>query len=182
MTNVTEDFGSVHTFNDVFTREELDGIRALGDREQPREARVDYAPKEARQGSVAWIHEEWLAKRLRKITDEINERCYRFDLDSAWREPFQYAHYGVGDHFHWHVDMGPRTVAPRKLSMTLQLSNPTEYDGGELQMQLGSWTVTMPFKRGALIVFPSWTPHRVQPVTRGERRSLVVWAHGPHFR
>lgn len=180
--SVLEDFGSVHTFNDVFTRDELHAIRELGDREPRRAAKVDYAPEQARAGSVAWVQEEWLSTRFRKIVDDINERVYRFDLDSEWREPFQFAHYGVGDHFCWHVDMGPRTPAPRKLSMTLQLSDPHEYAGGELQMQLGSWTATMPVKRGALVVFPSWTPHRVQPVTRGERRSLVVWAHGPNFR
>lgn len=176
------DASQVRCFTDIFPRTELDAICELGDRGQEREAKVDYAPDEARSGKVVWAHEDWLAKRLRKLVDDINERFYQFDLDTEWREPFQFAHYRVGDHFHWHVDMGPKTPAPRKLSMTLQLSRPTDYEGGSLEMQLGSWTVTMPALRGSLIVFPSWTPHRVTPVTKGERRSLVVWSHGPKFR
>ena len=180
--SVAEDFGNVRAFSDLFTAAELDAIRDLGDREPQREAKVDYAPKEARAGSVAWLHEDWLSAKFRKIVDDANERFYRFDLDREWREPFQYARYGVGDHFHWHVDMGPRTVAPRKLSMTLQLSDPRAYEGGDLQMQLGCYTCPMPREKGKLVMFPSWIPHRVTPVERGKRYSLVLWAHGPYFR
>ena len=176
-----EDVGRVHTLERLFTPAELDDICALGDKNR-RPAKVDYAPEEARQGTVGWFHEEWLDHKFRDIVDQVNQAFYQFDLHSDWKEPFQYAHYGVGDHFHWHVDMGPRTASPRKLSFSLQLSEPEEYEGGDLQMQLGCWTCPMPKERGVLIAFPSWLPHRVTNITKGERRSLVVWAHGPAFR
>lgn len=180
--SIVEDVGNVHAFPGIFSAAELKAITEIGDRERPRRAEVDYAPAEARKGAVCWASEPWLEARLRAITGDINERFYRFDLDKEWREPFQFAHYGIGDHFHWHTDMGPKTPAPRKLSMTLQLTDPRAYEGGDLQMQLGCYTCPMPREKGTLIVFPSWLPHRVTPVERGQRRSMVVWAHGPQFR
>lgn len=175
------ELGNVQTFPSIFRKEELDRMCALGRESKLERAKADYAPKEARAGRVAWLHDDAIKLRIWDVVQQINTKFYRFDLEGL-KEPLQYTHYGVGDHFGWHVDMGPGMAYPRKLSMTIQLSEPSAYKGGELQMQLGSWTAIMPVKRGSVIVFPSWTPHRVMPVVEGERKSLVVWAHGAPFR
>ena len=89
---------------------------------------------------------------------------------------------GSGTHYDWHVDNNMLTdLPPRKLSMSVQLSDPDDYDGGGLEISDGQ-IVEATDARGAVIVFPSYRVHRVTPVTEGVRRSLVVWANGPAFR
>ena len=102
----------------------------------------------------------------------------------GFAEPVQYTVYeapSVG--YEWHVDMvdAPSEVQ-RKLSLTLQLSDPADYEGGALEFRDGCSVVAAPRERGAVVAFPSWAHHRVTPVTRGVRRSLVAWVGGPCFR
>ena len=120
-----------------------------------------------------WVDAAWL------IMLQINEHCFGFDLDGI--ETPQYAIYKAGDFFAWHMDQGAGEKH-RKLSMTVQLSEPSEYDGGELELRTGADIVTAPSESGSAIAFPSWILHRVTPVTRGVRRALVVWATGAAFR
>lgn len=80
----------------------------------------------------------------------------------------------------WHLDLGGDNLSTRKLSFSVQLSHPDEYDGGELELNLAHSTVVAPRTQGTLVVFPSFLVHRVAPVTRGVRRSLVSWASGTH--
>ena len=70
----------------------------------------------------------------------------------------------------------------RKLSLSLQLTDPSQYEGCDLQFQGGRRIETAPRTRGALIAFPSYVLHRVTPITRGVRKSLVCWVSGPEFR
>jgi predicted 2-oxoglutarate/Fe(II)-dependent dioxygenase YbiX len=96
-----------------------------------------------------------------------------FDLKTV--EPLQLAEYAVGDGYDWHLDIGPGTADLRKLSASVQLSDPAEYDGGDLEI----WgTGGVDRARGTIIAFPSYIPHRVTAVTRGVRRALVAWAAG----
>jgi len=150
-------------------------------RYQVRKATANYAPDNHRAGTVRWVDDYRLTDQMWRIVQDINAEFFRFDLEGI-SEPLQYAVYEVGDHFGWHVDALPGQKPYRKLALSVQLSGPDDYDGGELQMQLGCWTVEMPKGRGDVIAFPSWLPHRVQPVTRGIRHALVVWAHGEPFR
>lgn len=101
----------------------------------------------------------------------------------GFAEPLQYGVYETGGHYTWHMDHGPggKPRPVRKLSFTLQLSDPAEYEGGELEI-LGDQRTAMPRDRGTLIVFPSYLSHRVKPVRSGTRRSLVGWVCGPDFR
>lgn len=150
-----------------------------GDAAELRPATVEGDDAVMRQGAVAWLKEPWLLKRVGEVVSTINEAHFGFHLE-AMQEPLQYARYALGDHFDWHVDMGEGNR--RKLSLSVQLSEPHEYEGGELVVQLGSRVETMDAARGAVIAFPSWVPHCVTPVSAGTRRALVVWAHGPAFR
>jgi PKHD-type hydroxylase len=84
--------------------------------------------------------------------------------------------YEHGQRYDWHVDLGRGAISTRKLSIIVMLSAPESYEGGKLEWMpdLGA----CPAARGTLVVFPSFMPHRVTPVTRGERFALVTWAHG----
>ena len=91
---------------------------------------------------------------------------------------------GEKGHYDWHIDATPvDSCAPRKLSMALLLSDPTEFEGGEFQVKVAKdVTDTLECKRGRAWFFPSYVLHRVAPVTKGVRRSAVLWVGGPEFR
>ena len=95
----------------------------------------------------------------------------------------QFTHYPTGGFYYWHMDndvLGKHQPPVRKISMTLLLSPEHEFEGGELEfMQKGK---TAKLKQGQAIFFASWLQHRVKPVTRGERKSLVMWFGGPSFK
>ncbi len=120
-----------------------------------------------------------------------NQEHWKFHLTEM--ETLQYSEYGPGHHFEWHLDQftkpfegQPYDGLTRKLSMTIQLSSDDEYDGGDFEIRdycNYNRIVSEPEARkfGSVIVFPSFIEHRVAPVTRGVRRSLVGWALGPPF-
>ncbi|TMV52564.1 2OG-Fe(II) oxygenase, partial [Thioclava sp. BHET1] len=86
-------------------------------------------------------------------------------------------------HFGWHSDIGAGVVAgKRKLTMVVQLSDPSEYEGGRLETRADLDVREAPRDQGSATLFPSFVLHRVTPVTRGARHSLTIWAHGPAFR
>ena len=131
----------------------------------------------------------WLPKtdefiELYKVFHELIGKCnadfYQFKLTEI-TEQIQYTVYNAEDqgYYDWHIDMGPGK-ARRKLSLVCQLSDPSEYEGGELQINTGN--IIVPEKeKGTVILFPSYLLHRVTPVTKGTRRSLVLWIEGPAF-
>lgn len=88
----------------------------------------------------------------------------------------------VQGHYDWHIDLGTQRFSRRKLSLSVQLSPADDYDGGELQFHLSGLDAARMRQQGTLIAFPSFHEHRVTPVTRGERFSLVAWVDGPPFR
>lgn len=170
-----------HSFHDVFSAEELQAIRKLGDQLVTQRATVDGSQQHLRSSSVAWISDRLLKDRVYDVIATINESTYQFDLDSCLYKPLQYTLYAEGDEYGWHIDMRPAD-RQRKLSVTIQLSDPSEYDGGELELNAGGDIMRMPKRKGEVVAFPSWVLHRVAPVTRGVRRSLVAWATGPAFQ
>jgi len=160
---------------------DVEPILATCQKYPPQPAKADYAREDLRRGKVSWVNDRILRKRLWRLVQDINREFFQFELEGIL-EPLQYAVYESGDHFGWHVDAVAGQKPFRKLSLSIQLSAETDYDGGDLQMQLGCWTLPMPKGLGDVIAFPTWLPHRVEPVTRGIRHALVVWAHGPAWK
>jgi PKHD-type hydroxylase len=122
---------------------------------------------------------DWLFLRLRNLTQYANQ-FYRFDCQGL-QERLQVAEYGVGDHFDWHIDLNIGASSLRKISISVQLSDSADYEGGDLEFFLQP-VLPSDRSRGLAIFFPSYAPHRFAPVTRGKRMSLVAWVHGPSFR
>ena len=73
-------------------------------------------------------------------------------------------------------------MAPRKRSLVLQLSDPSDYEGGDLEFFVSAEPTPVERKKGLIVAFPSFVLHHVTPVTSGTRRTLVVWLSGPKFR
>lgn len=127
----------------------------------------------------------WIFYRFNDVIEKLNARFYNYNLNGY--ERIQYTVYDGenGGKYDWHQDMphGTSTVTPtRKLSVIMNLSNPSEdYDGGEFQIMLGTEPETVPLPRGRIIAFPSYILHRVAPLIKGTRRSLVIWVIGPKF-
>ena len=123
---------------------------------------------------------QWIFNKMTQIIAQSNQ-YYRFDINGFY-EPLQLAEYGEGDFFDWHLDFGTGASSIRKLSLTIQLSDPSEYEGGDLEFQINNKAVKAPRTQGTVVVFPSFIMHRVTKITKGKRRSIVGWVAGPPYR
>lgn len=144
---------------------------------------------EIRESLVKWLipeidKTEWIYEKLISCVIEANTNLWEFDINH-FKDAIQYTEYH-GDrkgHYDWHIDMGGGNSITRKISIVVQLSDPDDYEGGELQLQMGGDSYTSILKKkGAIILFPSYIRHRVTPVTKGVRKSLVLWVGGSTFR
>ena len=182
--------GEFVQWEDAFSAAELAAIEKYGDSLTRRKA--DLSGRRAgydniRITHVAWIEREpataWLYQRLEDIVLRLNAEFFRYELFGL-AESLQYTVYdgSEGGHFDWHKDHGNTREEPRKISLSLQLSQGNAYEGCDLQLQSAGHIQTAPRSRGALIAFPSYALHRVTPIQRGVRKSLVIWAAGPEFR
>lgn len=121
--------------------------------------------------------------KFEHVVSLVNSKYFHFKL-TGFYEQMQLTLYNEqqSGHYDWHVDEYIHNLTPpRKLSMSLLLSDPAEYKGGELQIQYGAEPTTLEQVQGRAWFFPSYMLHRVTPVTAGVRRSLVLWAGGPAF-
>ena len=129
--------------------------------------------------NTAWIYQRMAAHVSRVNYDKFMENVQHIS-------PIQYTIYKKGQHYNWHYDViNHWTPYTRKISGILMLSDPDEYEGGNLLID--KVYDTPPDRdelreKGTMLVFPSFVRHKVTPVTKGVRRSLVAWAHGPKFR
>ena len=121
-------------------------------------------------------HREYYALTADLFRKYNAENC-RFTVNGL--EPLQVIRYRPGACFKMHTDIGAEGSAYRKISLILQLSDPGDYEGGELKVA-GDLTISR--TQGSGCIFPSWVPHEVLPVTSGLRYSLVAWAVGELFR
>lgn len=150
--------------------------------------------KKLRNSNISWIDDWWLMRELLPYVRKANERAgWNFKLTCA--EPAQFTIYDKEQFYWWHRDARrypyhdndfPNLI--RKLSVTVSLSHPEEYEGGYLQIAARrEWNdthlcqVTEILPRGSICVFPSYTWHRVSPVTKGRRLSLVQWNLGEGY-
>ena len=176
-------------YPDVFDAGECAALRALVDDGISEEAATKAYPNsaEARRTQVAWVPDEpdfaWVWSRMADLTATANREAFNFRLE-GFDEQMQVARYGAEkrDHFDWHVDRGRTGIAARrKLSIAIQLSEPSFYTGGALQLFSDGHLWEAPRAPGTAMVFAGFVPHRVTPVETGVRHSLALWVHGPDF-
>ena len=168
---------------DLFTPEECAQIIEIGNRklEIPTTVGPNNGVRECR---IAWLYGNDIDFAFRRVTDaviDVNNKFFNFDLFGL-AEGFQFTRYDApSDHYGMHIDKVLHREV-RKLSLTIQLSDPSDYDGGELALQFGSTPELPTNEQGKMVVFPSYTLHEVRPVTRGTRYSLVAWVTGKPFK
>jgi PKHD-type hydroxylase len=141
--------------------------------------------KDVRDSKISWLYPidgmDWVFRRVTDITLNLNERFFKFDLFGL-NEGFQFTNYEApSGRYGKHVDRG-MNIPVRKLSISIQLTNPEEYEGGELYLYEDDKGTLMDKTQGTLILFPSYILHEVMPVTKGERNSLVTWVTGKQFK
>lgn len=175
---------------DVFTAEECDKLIELANAKGWERAKIaDGELDTKRRSEVCWLEwtpeHEWLFSRLAVLSAEMNAQFWGYEL-AAFGEPLQITKYDSAErgHYSWHQDIGGGSMSIRKLSFVVQLTDPEKYTGGELELFMAKIekNLTPPKKRGSVIWFPAFEPHRVSPLKSGVRNSLVGWISGHPFR
>ena len=158
--------------------------------------------KRKRNSDLVWLEEPWIYKELQPYIHIANKKAgWNFEWDLS--ESCQFTKYKLNQYYDWHSDSWdkpyhiPGTLKHgkiRKLSMTCQLTDGSEYEGGELEFDFRNYDPHMReeakhlkqakeiLSKGSIIVFPSFVWHRVKPVTKGTRYSLVMWNLGYPFK
>lgn len=178
-------FTSSVFLENLFDKNEVARIRSLYNEDIEKEAKIgaNRINKDIRSTKVIFLdveNNEWIYDKLSAAVIMVNMNRYRFEI-KGFQSKLQLAIYRPGDFYGWHMDMG-KNNSTRKLSISVQLSDADEYEGGELQFLKHNQTVDAPKVKGAAIIFPSFVAHRVQPVTAGCRLSIVGWIAGSPFR
>jgi PKHD-type hydroxylase len=164
--------------------------------------------QQKRKSDIVWLNDNWIYKEIHPFIHEAN-RAAGWNFDWDWSESCQFTKYGVGQYYGWHCDSWEEPYQRkqnddgswpmdhgkiRKLSVTISLTEPDTYVGGNLEFDFRNqvdWERNKKAKikecteirpRGSIIVFPSFVWHRVSPVTKGTRYSLVIWNLGYPFR
>ena len=156
-----------------------------------------------RKSDIVWMNDRWIYKEIHPYIHQANREA-GWNVEWDWSESCQFTKYGVGQYYGWHCDSWDKPYNKpddpqshgkiRKLSVTISLNDPTEYEGGNLEFDFRNQVDWERNKkkaiksceeirpRGSIIVFPSFCWHRVAPVTRGTRYSLVIWNLGRPFK
>jgi len=171
-----------------------------GDRELTKDEIRDM--KRKRNSDLVWLNDPWIYKELYPYIHKANtDAGWNFEWNCS--ENCQFTKYKLNQYYDWHCDSweepynkpnDPSHGKIRKLSMTCQLTDGSEYSGGELEFDFKNYDPHMRdelkhvvqckeiLPKGSIIVFPSFVWHRVKPVTKGVRYSLVVWNLGYPFK
>lgn len=176
--------------DNVFTQEECEKIVEEGKKRNLKSATLlskennSFSDESTRKSNVSWIvpsiEVAWIYQKVSGVVMNLNDRYFGFDLFGI-NEAFQFTEYTSDNgHYSKHVDRKYGYLV-RKLSVSVQLTDPLTYSGGELLLYFDKNPTRTKIEQGSLIIFPSYTMHEVTPVTKGTRYSLVAWVTGKKF-
>lgn len=176
-------------WQNAFTEQELDWLQEQAINANQRAwtggAKTEEELKHVRRSQVSWLSKTqdtaWVFEKLGHIVSVLNAQYYRFDV-VGFGENIQMTNYDHSENgmYGWHQDYGGNIS--RKLSLVLQLTDPNQYEGGNLQIMTTGEPQIVQKQRGLVVMFPSYVLHQVTPVTSGSRQSLVAWISGPAFK
>ena len=181
----------VETTTPLFTPDQCRQIIECGRRQKPQQAKVGMNRPEGgtdtkkRVTTISWIpfkEMEPMYNDLNKFIQTTNLNHFGFG-DIRITENAQFTEYPEGGFYDWHMDCDVSMAHEppvRKISMTLLLNDPSEFEGGDLELMTKGKKAKL--KQGHAIIFASFLNHKVNPVTRGVRQSLVCWFGGTPFR
>jgi PKHD-type hydroxylase len=178
----------VETTGPVFTPEQCKMIIEAGRAEPPQPGQVGSDSKaggvidtKTRTSHISWIPFKKMVdmyKDIEKLMQKTNRNHFGFD-GMTLTEPAQYTEYPEGGFYDWHIDSDTNFAHEppvRKISMTCLLSPENEFEGGDLEMMSEGKVAKL--KQGQIVFFASFVRHRVKPVIKGNRKSLVMWFGG----
>ena len=170
----------------AISAEQVEHLITTGQKYEPVNAKVfssAEAQDEVRSSIVRWMPDKWVRDLLWEYAKAANINAFGVDVENHAEVQFTEYHATEGGHYDWHHDINwnGQTNSDRKLSITVQLSDPSEYEGGDFEFDEVSTNADFRSK-GTVLVFPSYLRHRVLPITSGSRRSLVAWFFGPRWR
>jgi PKHD-type hydroxylase len=157
--------------------------------------------KKKRDSNIVWLNEQWIYDEILPYVNTANKNA-GWNFEFSWSESCQFTKYKLDQYYDWHCDSWDRPYGQdfdnpnligkvRKLSVTVSLSDPNDYEGGELEFDFRNLDPDKPANikiceeikpQGSIVVFPSHVWHRVKPVTKGTRYSLVIWSCGYPFK
>ena len=166
----------------ALSHEQCDYLISLAKNKWDTGITADSIHQSARKSDICWIQDDDIKKKVTDLYSAANETAqWNFDIWGV--EDIQIARYRRGEFYSWHTDgngIRPIPCEPtivRKMSMSILLND--DYTGGELEIKESPDRI--PNTMGTIIVFPSYFMHRVKPVKKGTRYSLVAWFGGPKF-
>ena len=173
----------------AFTEQELDWLQQQAIKaESQAQVGGSFHPSDLakiRRSQISWLNNnpntKWVFEKLANVASQLNAEHFCFDL-TGFGEPLQLTNYDQVEKgmYGWHQDYG--VGISRKISLSLQLTDPSEYEGGNLQTMTSGSPENVRKQRGLIVAFPSYVLHQVTPVTQGSRQSLVAWISGPSFK
>ena len=136
-----------------------------------------------RSSRVSWITDKRVLNLLYDYVDTANRNAFNVHVYKLAAMQYTEYHANENGHYNWHhdIDWNGNNGLDRKLSITVQLSNPEEYSGGDFDFDECQSPPPTIKTKGTVLVFPSYLRHRVSPVTNGIRKSLVAWFEGPKW-
>ena len=189
--NENNNLMNFHYYKKQFTDEEIEKIMDIAKNYtvmdgQLAGGKVDH---DYRKSNITWLplnaETNFIYEKIIKLLKISNKAMWNFTITDVPLD-LQLAEYtadtvdGKNGFYDWHADLGRNLSSTRKLSVSVQLSEPTEYEGGDLEFMINR-SMKAPREKGTVILFPSYIIHKVNKVTKGTRRSLVVWFCGPPF-
>ena len=181
-----------NTTEPLFTPEQCQDIINVGHQQESQEATVGTSEKQGKYDikkritTISWIPFRALPEMYRIIErsmKQVNGNHFGYE-GMTITESAQFTEYPKGGFYNWHIDADincEHEPPVRKISMTILLSNPSEFEGGELEF-LSEGNQPPQLVQGQAIYFCSFIRHRVNKVKKGIRRSLVMWFGGPPFK
>ena len=159
---------------------------ALAEGREPIKSEIMGRVESHRSSDLYWLRPDHAGvapvfEAFKSVSMALNDAAFQFEIDGAM--DMQLTRYDPGGHYEWHMDLAGQGNSRRKLSVSILLNDPSEFDGGGLQFfEATHHQPIVDLAQGDAVFFPSWCKHRVVPVTRGVRWSLVGWWTGPPFR
>jgi PKHD-type hydroxylase len=179
-------------YTGVFDEDQIQGIIDLGNSLPQGNAYIGgdsgagIEDPNTRVTTLSWVpaneNTAWLYRMLTDAVQMANEKWFGFDLNHI--ESLQFSIYNVGGFYDKHIDHHFQGAGqlPRKLSFVMQLTDPSEYEGGKTLIHNSKDPWPIPQEKGTITFFPSYTLHEVTPITKGTRKALVGWVHGPRMK
>lgn len=189
--NENDNLINYYYYKNQFTNEEIEKIIEISKNYEVVDGNVSgIVNYDYRNSKITWLplndETKFVYDKLVALVKNANKTMWNFTItdiiDSL--QLAEYSHHAEHDKkgfYDWHADIGADSASTRKISVSVQLTESTEYEGGDLEFMIHRSILKAPREKGTVILFPSYINHKVNKVTKGTRRSLVLWVNGPHF-